>query len=106
MQILGLLGMYFDAVVVEVEKSLLFFRFALAILCLSVWNRIDIEIKIYLVENFPKLYGDKLSPSVPIWSVGAAVKYRRAPLAAAKLCIGERYDARANGSASLPVDKV
>ena len=34
MQILGLLGMYFDAVVVEVEKYLLFFRLALAILCL------------------------------------------------------------------------
>ena len=32
MQILGLLGMYFDAVVVEVEKYLLFFRLALAIL--------------------------------------------------------------------------
>ena len=32
MQILGLLGMYFDAVEVEVEKSLLFFRLALAIL--------------------------------------------------------------------------
>ena len=30
MQILGLLGMYFDAVVVEVEKYLLFFRLALA----------------------------------------------------------------------------
>ena len=33
MQILDLLGMYFDAVVVEVEKYLLFFRLALAILC-------------------------------------------------------------------------
>ena len=34
MQILGLLGMYFDAVVVEVEKFLLFFfKLALAILC-------------------------------------------------------------------------
>ena len=33
MQILGLLGVYFDAVVVEVEKYLLFFRLALAILC-------------------------------------------------------------------------
>ena len=32
MQILGLLGMYFDTVVVEVEKYLLFFRLALAIL--------------------------------------------------------------------------
>ena len=32
MQILGLLGMYVDAVVVEVEKCLLFFRLALAIL--------------------------------------------------------------------------
>ena len=32
MQILGLLGMYFDAVVVEVETFLLLFRLALAIL--------------------------------------------------------------------------
>ena len=32
MQILGLLGMYFDAVLVEVEKNLLLFRLALAIL--------------------------------------------------------------------------
>ena len=32
MQILGLLIMYFDAVVVEVEKNLLLFRLALAIL--------------------------------------------------------------------------
>ena len=31
-QILGLLGMYFDAVVVEVETFLLLFRLALAIL--------------------------------------------------------------------------
>ena len=34
MLILGLLGMYFDAAVVFVTKSLLFFRLALAIL----WN--------------------------------------------------------------------
>ena len=33
-QILGLLGMYFDAVVVEVKTFLLLFRLALAILCL------------------------------------------------------------------------
>ena len=33
MQILGLLGMYFDAGVVEIEKYLLFLRLALAILC-------------------------------------------------------------------------
>ena len=32
MQIPGLLGMYFDAVLVEVEKNLLLFRLALAIL--------------------------------------------------------------------------
>ena len=32
MQILGLLGMWFDAVVVEVEKNLLLYRLALAIL--------------------------------------------------------------------------
>ena len=33
MQILGLFGMYFDAVVVEVKTFLLLFRLALAILC-------------------------------------------------------------------------
>ena len=33
MQILGLLGMYFDAVVVEFKTFLLLFKFALAILC-------------------------------------------------------------------------
>ena len=32
MQILDLVGMYFDAVIVEVEKYLLFFILALAIL--------------------------------------------------------------------------
>ena len=33
MQILGLLGMYFDAVLVEVRKNLLLIRLAVAILC-------------------------------------------------------------------------
>ena len=36
MQILGLLGMYFDAEVVEVKTFLLLFRLALAILCESL----------------------------------------------------------------------
>ena len=36
-KILGLLGMYFDAVVVEVETFLLLFRLALAILCTVLW---------------------------------------------------------------------
>ena len=35
-QILGLLGMYFDAVVVEVETFLLLFRLDLAILCSKI----------------------------------------------------------------------
>ena len=35
MHILGLLGMHFDDVVVQVEKYLLFFRLALAILNLQ-----------------------------------------------------------------------
>ena len=33
MQILGLLGMYFDAVVVEVEKYLLFFQIDMRLAC-------------------------------------------------------------------------
>ena len=45
MQILDLLGMYFDVMVVEVKKCLLFFSMALAILCclsictMNYWNR-------------------------------------------------------------------
>ena len=38
MHILGLLGIYFDAVVVEVEKNLLIFRLDLAILFRSASN--------------------------------------------------------------------
>ena len=36
MQILGLLGMYFDAEVVFVKTSSLLFRLALAILCFGI----------------------------------------------------------------------
>ena len=42
MQILELLGMYFDAVVVEVKTFLLLFKMALAILC---WSYIRYESK-------------------------------------------------------------
>ena len=41
-QILGLMGMYFDAVVVEVKTFLLLFRLALAILCIVT---LDLYIK-------------------------------------------------------------
>ena len=37
-QILGLFGIYFDAVAVEVEKSSIFFRLALAILCFTMFT--------------------------------------------------------------------
>ena len=37
-QILGLLGMYFDTVVVFVTNSSLLFRFAVAILCVNERN--------------------------------------------------------------------
>ena len=44
MQILGRLGIYFDAVVVENEKYLLFSRLALAILCKTnvVWHDVTL----------------------------------------------------------------
>ena len=45
MQILGLLGMYFDAVVVFVTNSSILFRFAMAIL----WDIRKIEIS--LIRN-------------------------------------------------------
>ena len=37
-QILGLMGMYFDALLVEVKTFLLLFRLALAILCIVTLN--------------------------------------------------------------------
>mgnify|MGYP001409472906 CR=1 FL=1 len=43
MQILGLLGMSFDAVVVEIEKYLLFFKLALAILLSAGHSTLFIE---------------------------------------------------------------
>ena len=43
MQILGLLGMYFDAVVVEVKTFLLLFRLALAILCQHKYDLVTLE---------------------------------------------------------------
>ena len=50
MQILGLLGMYFDAVVVEVKTFLLLLRLALAILCDSYfWNKFHVKINPILV---------------------------------------------------------
>ena len=42
MQILGLLGMYFDAVVIEVKTFLLFFRLALAILGI-IFAKVDLK---------------------------------------------------------------
>ena len=50
MQILGLLGMYFDAVVVEVKTCLLLFRLALAILCVIGKIPSDIELLMLRVE--------------------------------------------------------
>ena len=49
MLILGLLGMYFDAVVAEVKTFLLLFRYALAILCNS-------SSMLFLFELFGALY--------------------------------------------------
>ena len=47
----GLLGMYFDAVVVEVEKNLLLFRLALAILWDLLMNLIHIKKIIRLLSS-------------------------------------------------------
>ena len=46
MQILGLLGMYFDAAVVFVTNSSLLFRLAMAILCLYI------GCFYYMIDNF------------------------------------------------------
>ena len=49
-QILGLLGMYFDAVVVEVKKNLLLFRLAMAILCVREVYYPFIRVLIYFLR--------------------------------------------------------
>ena len=56
MQILGLLGMYFDAEVVEVKTFLHLFRLALAILCYSREGMANIErgIDIFLHTGIPR----------------------------------------------------
>ena len=46
MQILGLLGMYFDAVAVEADKYLLFFRLALAILWTAIGSQVKVDTKL------------------------------------------------------------
>ena len=50
MQILGLLGMYFDAVVVEVKTFLLLFRLALAILCIVTLDTIQYNAKLFFIH--------------------------------------------------------
>ena len=54
MQILGRLGMYFDAVVVEVQTFLLIFRLALTILCAIIAKNI-----------FPLLFFTRGVPNLP-----------------------------------------
>ena len=51
MQLLGLLGMYFDAVVVEVEKYLIFFRLAPAILCTKIRKLKKNLVKMLVYKN-------------------------------------------------------
>ena len=68
MLILFLLGMYFDAAVVFVTKSSLFFRLAVAILCLSMENVVKtlgetlVEISFFRPIFF--IYIEKLSAVV------------------------------------------
>ena len=56
MPILGLLGMYFDAVVVEVKKNLHLFRLALAILCYSREGMANIEREKLTYSSISKIY--------------------------------------------------
>ena len=68
MQILGLMGMHFDAVVVEVKTFLLLFRLALAILCSTTWHIFGHICKIEATEKYkivnlrpPNVCAEKLS---------------------------------------------
>ena len=56
MQILGLLGMCFDAVVVEVKTFLLLFRLALAILCMPSKTFVISQRKLISRQLLPYLY--------------------------------------------------
>ena len=68
MQILGLMGMHFDAVVIEVKTFLLLFRLALAILCSTTWHIFGHICKIEATEKYkivnlrpPNVCAEKLS---------------------------------------------
>ena len=58
-QILGLLGMYFDAVVVEVKTFLLLFRLALAILC--IYRKMQISKQKIKIKQTNAQYGQSQS---------------------------------------------
>ena len=81
-QILSLLGMYFDAAVVEVKTFLLLFRLALAILCdlkgFTLWNNfncvifpLNTQTPLFLFD-FKKI---KFSPTIIINRVKVLLKY-------------------------------
>ena len=54
------LGMYFDAVLVEVKKYLLFFRLAVAILCSLYFNAHNMLHNMYQVDcGISKMVGPK-----------------------------------------------
>ena len=66
--ILGFLGKYFDAVVIEVKTFLLLFRLALAILCSTTWHIFGHICKIEATEKYkivnlrpPNVDAEKLS---------------------------------------------
>ena len=61
MLILGLLGMYFDAAVVFVTKSSLFFRLAMAILCATPWVWIKLNVFINSLTCWVKEWVQKWS---------------------------------------------
>ena len=61
MQILGLLGMYFDAVVVEVKTFSLLFRLALAILWQGLWGIRDKNLSINGQSTLPRISYLKLN---------------------------------------------
>ena len=51
MLILDLLGMYFDAAVVFVTNSSLFFRLAVTILCFQTNNRVEFSILVHFTAE-------------------------------------------------------
>ena len=109
MQILDLLGMYFDAVVVKVQTFLLLFRFPLAILCnmsiiritiiifrlnfkaVEIDARLGFILQLFALDNGPVRYVASKCPELILWN-GTPTQLENNHLALSKFMEFDTYE--------------